>query len=148
MKEGLHPGKTSAFSIRVDPAMVAAFDGEVIHPVLSTVMMIYYMEKAGRQVILPYLEEWEEGAGLAVDVKHIAPAVVGQKVRFQATCIEATNKRVVCEVMAETDLHLIGKGTFVQAIFFKEEMEEKIRRIEEVVQRRDGGEDWSPSIHA
>lgn len=48
-------------SITVTEDMIAAFGGEMVHPVLSTVTMVYYMEWVGRKVILPFLEEGEEG---------------------------------------------------------------------------------------
>ncbi len=110
--------------------MRPSFNGQVVHDVLSTVTMIYYMEWAGRKIILPYLEEGEEGAGLAIDVKHVGPAVLGQKVTFRAVCTEVTPKRVVCEVSAETDLNLVGKGTFTQAIFRQKDMLQRIQELE------------------
>ncbi|WP_027417035.1 thioesterase family protein [Aneurinibacillus terranovensis] len=133
MKEGLVPGITADFSIIVEESMMPAFDGEVVHPVLSTVSMIYYMEKAGRYVILPYLEDDEEGAGFSIDIKHIGPAVVGQVVRFKAVCTEVNEKRVVCEVTAHTNLNIVGQGSFIQAFFKKTDMAKRIERIQEQI---------------
>ncbi|WP_134703656.1 thioesterase family protein [Ammoniphilus sp. YIM 78166] len=126
MKDGLKPGVQVEFKIVVDESMRPSFDGQVVHDVLSTVTMVYYMEKAGREVILPYLDESEEGAGYGLDIKHVGPAVVGQEVRFQAICTEVTEKRVVCEVTAETEWNVVGKGTFTQAIFQKKEMAQRL----------------------
>ena len=110
--------------------MFPSFDGNVVHPVLSTVTMIYYMEKAGRTLLLPYLEEEEEGAGFAIHVKHLNPAVLGQKVRFRAECIEVGARELVCKVVAETETHVVGEGTFTQKIFLKEKMGQKIRQLQ------------------
>lgn len=125
----LKPGTEAGLEFVVTESMLAGFDGEVVHPVLSTVSMIYHMEKAGRHVILPYLDPDEEGAGFEVNVKHVGPAVLGQTVRVKAICTEVTPKRVVCEVRAETDLNLVGTGTFTQAIFKKEQMAQKIEEV-------------------
>jgi len=130
LKKGLKVGNSVEFEVTVDESMFPAFDGNVVHPVMSTVTMIYYMEKAGRYIILPYLNEEEEGAGFAVSIKHINPAVLGQQVRFRAICTEVTEREVICKVTAETDLHLIGEGTFTQKIFLKEKMTEKICRLQ------------------
>lgn len=57
MKPGLRPGAAVSFDVTVTSDMRPAFDGKVVHEVMSTVMMIYYMEKAGREMIVPFLEE-------------------------------------------------------------------------------------------
>lgn len=130
MKDGLQPGATAEFTVTVTPEMVPVFDGEVIHPVLSTVSMIYYMEKAGRYVLAPHLEEHEEGSGFAIDIKHVGPAVIGQEVTFRAVCVEVTQKRVVCEVTADTARNRVGVGTFTQAIFNKGEMQRRFQQLQ------------------
>jgi predicted thioesterase len=133
MKPELVPGTEAGFAFIVTDDMLAGFDGEVVHPVLSTVSMIYHMEKAGRHIILPYLEPDEEGAGYEICVKHVGPAVRGQTVRVKAVCTEVTPKRVVCEVLAETDLNLVGTGHFTQAIFRKSQMADRIAALERQV---------------
>ncbi|MGO0062946.1 thioesterase family protein [Brevibacillus fluminis] len=134
MKNGLLPGVEATVRITVTEAMLAAFDGEVIHPVLSTVSMIYHMEKAGRAVILPFLEEDEEGCGFAVEIKHVGPAVIGQEVVFRAVCTEVTDTRVVCEVTAHTALGRVGYGSFTQALFKKEDMKRRIQDLQKQVE--------------
>ncbi|MEW9104972.1 thioesterase family protein [Paenibacillus sp.] len=129
MKPGLAPGAEISFSVTVTPDMHPAFDGTTIHEVMSTVTMIYYMEKAGRKMIVPFLEEEEEGSGFALDIKHVGPAVDGQEVTFRAVCTEVGAKRIVCEVTAETRINLVGKGTFTQAIFDKETMAERLTAL-------------------
>lgn len=130
MKSELVPGTTAEITVTVTEEMVPAFDGEVVHHVMSTVSMIYYMEKAGRYVLLPYLEEHEEGSGFAIDIKHVGPAVIGQEVTVRAICTEVTEKRVVCEVTAETSRNRVGVGTFTQAIFNKQEIRQRFASLQ------------------
>ncbi|RNB86784.1 thioesterase [Brevibacillus nitrificans] len=130
MKKELQPGTAAEFTVTVTEEMFPVFDGEVIHPVLSTVSMIYYMEKAGRYVLLPHLEEHEEGSGFGIEVKHVGPAVAGQKVTFRAVCVEVTAKRVVCEVTADTSCNRVGVGLFTQAIFNKEDMHRRFQKLQ------------------
>ncbi|AMA73927.1 thioesterase [Aneurinibacillus sp. XH2] len=134
--KGLQPGETETLEIVVQDDMRPTFDGNVVHDVMSTVTMIYYMEKVGRHVILPYLEEGEEGAGYEIQVKHIGPAVVGQRVKFTALCTEVTPKRVVCEVTAETSENIVGTGIFTQAIFKKEKMEARITELRQTIAQK------------
>ncbi|WP_232698880.1 thioesterase family protein [Brevibacillus daliensis] len=132
MKPGIL-GKSEKFSIIVTEDMVPSFDGEIVHHVMSTVTMIYYMEKVGRYVILPYFEEHEEGAGFEINVKHVGPAVIGQTVTFQATCTEVRGKRVICEVTAHTSENQVGVGIFTQAVFVKQEMAERLSSLQKKV---------------
>ncbi|MGE5702636.1 MAG: thioesterase family protein [Clostridia bacterium] len=135
MKQGLQPGATHSFVITVKEEMRPAFEGQVVHDVMSTVSMVHYMEWAGRQIILSYLEEDEEGVGFAIDAKHVGMAVVGQQVRFQATCTQVTSKRVVCDVIASTDENMVGQATFTQVILPKAEIMGRIHQLLEKTER-------------
>jgi fluoroacetyl-CoA thioesterase len=136
LKPGLQPGVAAEFTVTVTEEMRPVFDGKVVHHVMSTVSMIYYMEKAGREVILPFLEEHEEGSGFAIEIKHVGPAVIGQEVRFKAICTEVSPTRVVCDVFAETELNLVGKGSFTQAIFNKDEIKQRFAELQKKVDER------------
>lgn len=129
MKEGLNPGYQASLTIQVTEDMAAGFGGQVVHPVLSTVSMVYYMEWAGRKVILPFLEEHEEGVGASINVKHRSPAPIGKTVTFVATAKEITPKKVVCEVIAKHDKAIVGEAEFTQVILPKERMIENIERM-------------------
>ena len=129
MKPGLDLGYKETMEIVVSDQMIASFDGEVIHPVLSTVSMVYYMEWVGRKVILPFLEEWEEGVGASINVRHIAPAPVGKKVIFTAEVTLIKPERVACRVRAEHTQSIVGEGEFVQAILSKERIQKHIENM-------------------
>ncbi len=129
MKPGLHPGHREQITITVTEEMVASFGGKMVHPTLSTVTMVYYMEWAGRKVILPFLEEEEEGVGGQIAVKHCSPAPVGKKVTFTAEATEVKENKVVCRVWAEHDKAVVGEGTFTQVIAPKARIRERIEQM-------------------
>lgn len=129
MKPGLVPGCEERMTITVTDDMVPSFGGQMIHPTLSTVTMIYYMEWVGRKVILPFLEEGEEGVGASINVKHRAPAPVGKQVQFIAKVTEVTQSKVVCNVIAEHDRAIVGEAEFTQVILPKERIRENIERM-------------------
>lgn len=129
MKPGLHQGYQEKMSVTVTGEMVASFDGKMIHPVLSTVSMVYYMEWVGRKVIELFLEEGEEGIGASINVRHRSPAPVGKTVTFVATVKEWTPQKVVCDVIAEHDQALVGEAEFVQVIWPKEKLQAHIERM-------------------
>ncbi|RIW33264.1 thioesterase [Bacillus salacetis] len=122
MKSGMMVGQTASITAAVTPEMFAQFDGEVVHPVYSTVSMVYHMEWASRKIILPYLEEGEEGMGGAVSMKHIAPSGEGTSVTITATLTELRSNVVITKVEARNENGLIGVGEVKQVILPKEKI--------------------------
>ncbi|WP_186670998.1 thioesterase family protein [Sporosarcina sp. BP05] len=126
MKHGLNIGREETIEIIVTEDMFASFEGEVIHPVYSTVAMTYHMEWVSRKIILPFLEDHEEGMGASVQLKHLAASPLGSKVILTASLIELCDNRVVTKVTAENHLGLIGKGEVMQVILPKEKIAKKL----------------------
>lgn len=129
MKPTLQIGDSKSMTVTITEEMAASFGGEMVHPTLSTVSMIYYMEWVGRKVILSVLEEEEEGVGASIEVKHLSPAPIGKQVTFTATIIQLIGNRVVCEVTAEHNRGLVGTGTFTQVILPKQSLSQKIEQM-------------------
>ncbi len=126
MKEGMEAGQTAEVTATVTPDMFASFEGEVVHPAYSTVSMVYHMEWASRQIILPYLEEDEEGIGGAVTVKHVAPTGDGSVIKVIATLTEFNETVVKTKVEAFNEKGLIGVGEVKQAILKKKDIQKKL----------------------
>jgi predicted thioesterase len=126
MKPGLKLGKEESIEVIVTDDMFASFEGEVVHPVYSTVAMTYHMEWVSRKIILPFLESHEEGMGASVQLRHIAASPLGTFVTLTATVIELRDNLVKTNVIATNHLGVIGKGEVVQVILPKETIENKL----------------------
>ena len=126
MKPGMEVGQTATVTASVTEDMFAQFEGHVVHEAYSTVSMVYHMEWAARQIILPYIEDHEEGIGAAVSVKHVAPTAVGTNVYVTATLTELKGNIIITEVEAKNDKGVIGAGKVTQAILTKEEIHQKL----------------------
>lgn len=124
MRDGLIAGRTASIDVIVTPEMFARFEGKVVHPVYSTVSMVYHMEWVSRQIIVPFLEDHEEGMGGAVTVKHIAPCIEGAEVTVTATvtCLQANT--ILTNVRAESKGRLIGVGEVKQVVLPKAKITE------------------------
>ncbi|WP_077303046.1 thioesterase family protein [Virgibacillus pantothenticus] len=127
MKAGLHIGKTKTLTITVTNEMFAQFDGKVVHPVYSTASMVYHMEWVSRQLLIPYLEDHEEGMGAAVSVQHVAPSGLGSTINLTATVSGISTKEITTEVYVENAKGLIGKGKVKQVVLPKKLIQEKVR---------------------
>ncbi|NBJ67913.1 MULTISPECIES: thioesterase [Clostridia] len=127
MKTGLHVGKTKTLTITVTNEMFAQFDGKVVHPVYSTASMVYHMEWVSRQLLIPYLEDHEEGMGAAVSVQHVAPSGLGSIINLTAIVLGVNKKEITTEVRVENEKGLIGKGKIKQVVLPKEIIQEKVR---------------------
>ena len=124
-------GTVSEVSFTVTPEMRAAFEGQVVHDVLSTAWMIIWMEWAARKIILPFLEDGEEGVGYHIDVRHLAPAPVGATVTCRAVLTEVRGREVITAVTAEGPVERLGEGTFSQMIISRERFLQRLRTTSE-----------------
>lgn len=130
MKPGMAIGRTATITATVTPDMFARFEGQVVHPALSTVSMVYHMEWTARQIILPYLEAHEEGIGAAVSVKHLAPTPEGEAITVTATLTEIKERAVVARVVVRNRRGIAGEGEVTQFILPKDEIRRKLGACE------------------
>ncbi|BCB02319.1 thioesterase family protein [Bacillus sp. KH172YL63] len=129
MKPGLAEGHSAAVLTEVTSDMYAQFEGSVVHPVYSTVSMVYHMEWASRKIILPFLEEHEEGMGAQVNVEHMAPAKEGSRLEIKAIVIKYERNIILTEVtvLDRENARVIGKGEVKQVVLAKEKINERIK---------------------
>jgi fluoroacetyl-CoA thioesterase len=126
MKLGIKEGLTAKVHATVTPDMFAQFEGDVVHPAYSTVSMVYHMEWAARKIILPYLEDHEEGMGGAVRVKHIAPSPEGSSITITATLSELRDNVIYTKVDVQNEKGIIGIGEVKQVILPKIKIKEML----------------------
>lgn len=119
-------GRQETIEIKVTEDMFASFEGKVVHPVYSTVAMVYHMEWVSRKIILPFLEEHEEGMGAAVEIKHINASPLHSNVILTATLTAFDGQQVFTAVEAFNEKGLIGKGEVKQVILPKKVIQEKL----------------------
>lgn len=125
-------GYEARLAVVVTEAMTVDFEelGRV-HPVYATYWLCKHMEEAGRKIILPFLEEGEEGIGCAVSARHLAPAVPGQRLEILARHVATTGNRVHVACRATNAVgELIGEGETEQAILPRERIAARIAAAE------------------
>ncbi len=121
MKSGLLPGAEAAVTVTVTQEMLATFEElGPVHSLYATWSMVRHMELACRKIILPFLEPGEEAVGYSIQVTHLAPTEVGDRVTARARLVSVTGRKIVCAVEAFNSKEKIGEGTQVQALVRKD----------------------------
>ena len=120
-------GTEGSYTARVEPGdLASSFKDATLPPVLSTPVMIKYMENAALRAIKPFLDDIETAVGTAVDIRHLAATPVGRWVRAEARVTEVHGRRVVFAVRAADDVREIGVGTHervvIDGVRFAEEL--------------------------
>src|SRR6188768_2033324 len=123
MKEGFHRGDKIEFRSVVKPDDVAAFNGEVVHPVCATFALARDIEWTTRQFVLAMREDDEEGIGTFLSIDHKSPAFVGEEIVFTAYIEQLTGNELICTYEARVGARLIANGKTGQKILKREKIE-------------------------
>ncbi len=79
-------------------------------PVLCTPWLIWFLEHAAREAVLPCLEAGESTVGLEIEVRHVAPTPLGHIVTCAARVIHVDGARITFQVEAHDQTELIARG--------------------------------------
>ena len=128
-------GYRATFDLTVLESMTVDFEQDPplgkLHPVYATYWMTKHMELVSRKVILPFLEEDEEGIGFEVSIKHIASALPGMRVSVSAKHVRTENSRVYTRCEAYNELgDKLGKGRVTQVILKRERLESLLTTLQ------------------
>jgi fluoroacetyl-CoA thioesterase len=94
-------------------------------PVLSTPMMIAWMESAAFEALLPFCEGDEVTVGTAVNINHRAPSGIGTSVKCEAVLESISGKFLTFRVSAHNGKEVIGYGTVGRAFVSVSKFAEK-----------------------
>ncbi|UAY51456.1 thioesterase family protein [Ferruginibacter albus] len=122
MKNIFKKGDTKTFTHTVMAADVAAFENQTIHEVYSTFALARDAEYCSRLFLLDMKEADEEGIGVSINIEHIAPAFIDDKVIFTSLFEAISGNKITCHFEASANNAIIAKGTTAQKIVKKEKL--------------------------
>jgi enoyl-CoA hydratase len=128
MKTGLDPGITGELSERVSPDVSIALGDHPGVGVYSTPSMINLMEYAARAAVESFLEDGEETVGAGIDVKHLAPTPIGERVRAIARITSVEGRKIRFDIEAWDEIQQIGRGTHTRVSIKLDEFGEMVGR--------------------
>ena len=82
----------------------------------STPAMVSLMERAAVDALHRHLAEGQTSVGYGVNIRHLAPTPIGQRVRCAAEVLEVRGNKVLFKVEAYDEQKRIGEGTHRRAI--------------------------------
>ena len=132
MKDGLRVGSEGECQFVVKAKHAIDFADEAMPAVLSTPWLIWFLEHAARNAVLPVLEPGESTVGVVINVQHIAPTPLGEEVVCRARVISVDGPQVSFQIEAHDEHEQIARGTHklrvIQAARLAKKVEAKMRK--------------------
>ena len=111
-------GEQAVLEVLVTPAMTVQF-GELgeLHPVYATYELARHFEEVGRKLLLPHLEDGEDGLGTEIRVRHLRSALPGMRVTLTATVQQMEGRRLTVGIEAVSELgDVVATGSTEQYV--------------------------------
>ena len=125
MKQLFKAGDVKQYRSVVKAEDVARFHGVVVHNVCSTFALARDIEWTTRQFVIDMKEDNEEGIGTFLEIRHKAPAFVGEEIIFTGYFDDMVEQELTCSFEARVGDRVIATGKTGQKIL----PQEKIRSI-------------------
>jgi len=103
-------GTTGEQRFVVESKHAIDFASDRMPPVLSTPWLIWFLEHAAREAVVPFLEPGESTVGVQIEVRHLAPTPLGQTVICLARVIRAEGPLITFQLEARDEQELIARG--------------------------------------
>jgi predicted thioesterase len=120
-------GSSLETRFQVEPAHTIDFGVANLPPVLATPWLIWFLERAGLQLLQPHLEPGEISVGTQVDIEHLAPALTGEEVLCMAKVIHHEGQVCTFHVEAYAGTECLAKGLHKRRVV---EVKRLARRLE------------------
>ena len=110
MQRSAKIGQVGELSFVVTEQHVIDFADEQMPAVLCTPWLIWFLEHAAREAMLPLLDPDESTVGVQVEVDHFAPTPLGQRVTCAARVINTDGRLVTFQLDARDAHERIARG--------------------------------------
>ncbi len=109
MSDTLKPGLTATVRIDVDQGRTIGFMGEELR-VYSTPSLLYDVEVACRDLVLPHVGEGKDTVGTRVELDHVGATLLGMWVEISVTLTEANGPALTYEFTARDAVEEVARG--------------------------------------
>jgi predicted thioesterase len=127
MKGSPRVGATREQTFLVEPRHAIDFVGGGMPAVLSTPWLVWFLEHAAREAVLPLLDPGESTVGAVVEVRHLAPTPVGQVVTCRARVVGVEGRSIAFQLEARDPHEVIARGFHRLRIIRVADFAERVR---------------------
>lgn len=110
----------------VEPQETITFEG--LPPVLSTPALVWRLEHAALELMLPYLPSGHITVGTHFELEHLAPALVGDQVQSSATVVQGSGSEMTFRIEATREGKLLCRGLHKRRIVAVESLARRLAR--------------------
>ena len=96
--------------------------------VLSTPNLIGLLERTAREALAPLLEPDERTVGMEIELRHLAPTPLGQRVTCAVRVIRVEKTEITFQVEARDEQELIARGVHKRAVINVESFARRVQR--------------------
>ena len=131
MKEPVKPGTIGEETFVVEEKHLIDFVNDGMPAILCTPWLVWFLEHAARNAVLPHFEPGESSVGVVVNVQHLAATPLGEKVVCRARVLSVDGNEVSFQLEAHDEHEQIARGTHklrvIQAARLAKKVEAKKR---------------------
>lgn len=109
MSDALKPGLSATSRIVVDQGRTIGFMGDDLR-VYSTPSLLYDVEVACRELILPHIGEGKDSVGTRVEFDHVGATLLGMWVEITVRVAEVAGPAVTFEFSARDAVEEVARG--------------------------------------
>lgn len=109
MSDELKPGLSATSRIVVDQGRTIGFMGDDLR-VYSTPSLLYDVEVACRELILPHIGEGKDSVGTRVEFDHVGATLLGMWVEISVRVAEVAGPAVTFEFSARDAVEEVARG--------------------------------------
>lgn len=120
-------GMTGEQQFVVEPKHAIDFADGRMPAVLCTPWLVWFLEHAAREAVLPWLEAGESTVGTLVEIRHLAATPVGRTVTCRARVVQAEGSLISFQLEAHDEHEVIGRGFHKLRVINVDRFAQKVR---------------------
>ena len=128
MKSRPKIGTTGEFKFTVAQEHVIDFASAGMPAVLSTPRLAGLIERTARESMVPFLDEKERTVGVELEIRHLAPTPLGQRVTIITRVIQVEAKLVDFQFEVRDEHELVARGLHKRAVITVESFARRVAK--------------------
>jgi fluoroacetyl-CoA thioesterase len=128
MKHSLKVGTVGEQRFVVEPQHAIDFAEGGMPAVLSTPSLLWFLEHAAREAVLPFLEAGESTVGTHIELRHLAATPLGKSVTCRARVVQIEGVTISFQLEAHDETELVARGFHKRRVIRVDRFAQNVKR--------------------